>query len=150
MNTPFSFSPDGIKNAGSRHLFSLFLPPSRRFRVKRSSLRNESALGCKLVSARATSTSLHVRWSASRVTSAKEFEASFSDSNRVESELLKPSYTARGSRCYPESFERMEVFASFFPSSSALHFPSRRSDSSSFVRISRSSEISFRTFICRL
>lgn len=72
-----------------------------------------STLGCKLVSTRATSTSLHVQWSTSHVTSGREFEASFSDSNRVESELVKPSYQS-GSSHAAESLEQMEVTVFFF------------------------------------
>lgn len=76
-----------------------------------------------------------------------EFEASFSDSNRVESELLKPSYRSR-LPMLPESFERMEVTAFFFPTVPYSAF--RRSIPALSVHTSRSSEISFRTFICRL
>lgn len=93
MDTPFPFSLDGVKNAANRTPFS-----GQTFLYER-------ALGCKLVSTRATSTSLHVQWSASYVTSGREFEASFSDSNRVESELLKPSYQS-GSSHAAESLER--------------------------------------------
>lgn len=80
IDTPLPFSLGGVKNATDRTPFS-----GQTFLYER-------ALGCKLVSTRATSTSLHVQWSASRVTSGREFETSFSDSNRVESELLKLSY----------------------------------------------------------
>lgn len=82
----------------------------------------ERALGCKLVSTRATSTSLHVRWSAREPRYIRrEFEASFSDSNRVESELPKPSYQS-GSRCC-RIFRTNKSCPAFSPLFSALFSP---------------------------